>query len=209
MWNKDKDNPKFVNSNAALPRPELSEEEKKAEARETAGSCWGALMDFDETVRWFVEPRSRMGKTDLDSVLAVDYFNNVTAKTPPSFARRYVKGDVKLPELAVSQCRSLTAATVLPHIVKKGTQSIVLCKARITEDLEVAVYSADGKEKKLTLYKGEVNGGIDGMAGIHILQWDSAAVNRATPQPVLPPGDYRMRWTVPDGYRESPVVIAE
>jgi hypothetical protein len=163
-------------------------------------------MDFDETVRYMVEPRSKAGKTDMDSVLACDYFANVIAKTPPGFARRYVKGDVKLPELSVSQCRSLTVATVMPHIVKKGKQSIVLCKARITEDLEVAVYSSDGKEKRLTLYKGEVKGGIDGLAGIFYIQWDGSD---PTGKVTLPKGECKMRWTVPDGYREFPVIIAE
>jgi hypothetical protein len=208
MWNKDKESPKFVNSNAALPKPELTEEEKKAEARKTAGCCWGALMDFNETVRWFVEPRSRAGKTDMESVLAVDYFKNVVEKTPVSFARRWAKGDVKLPELQVSPCRSLTMATVLPHIIKPGTQSFVLCKARIPEDLEVAVYSADGKDKKLTLYKGQVKGGLDGMAGQFCVEWDGF-IPEMKKYATLPRGEYRMRWTVPDGYREFPVIVAE
>ena len=206
MWNKDRETPRFVNSNALLPKPELTEEEKKAEARKTAGCCWGALMDFDETVRYMVEPRSRVGKTDCDSVLAVDYFANIIAKTPVSFARRHVKGDVKLPELQVSQCRSLTVATVMPHIVKTGRPSIVLCKSRITQDLEIAVYSADGKEKKLTLHKGQIKGGIDGMAGQFYIEWDGAD---PAGKVALPKGEYRMRWTVPDGYREFPVSIVE
>jgi hypothetical protein len=147
-----------------------------------------------------------MGKTAMDSVLACDYFANVIAKTPPGFARRHVKGEVKLPELPVSQCRSLTAATVMPHIVKTGKPSIVLCKSRVTQDLEIAVYSADGKEKKLTLYKDEVKGGVDGMAGIFCIEWDS---KDPTGKAALPKGEYRMRWTVPDGYREFPVSIAE
>ena len=206
MWNKDKENPKFVNSNAALPKPELTEEQKKAEEKKTAGSCWGALMDFDETVRWFVEPRSKFGKTDLESVLTVDYFKNVVEKTPVGFARHYVKGEVKLSELAVSQCRSLTVAAVLPHILKKDTKSYVLCKARIPEEVEVAVYSADGKEKKAVLHKGQVQGGLDGMAGQLCVEWDGK--DPAT-KAALPKGEYRMRWTVSDGYREFPVIVAE
>ena len=95
---------------------------------------------------------------------------------------------------------------VLPHVLKKGTRPYILCKSRIDQEIEVAVYSADGKEKKLTLHKGPVKGGLDGMAGQLCIQWDGADPSTKAP---LPKGEYRMRWTVPDGYRELPVSISE
>ena len=44
------------------------------------------------------------------------------------------------------------------------------------------------------------------MAGQLCIQWNGT--DPAT-KVSLPKGEYRMRWTVPDGYREFPVIIAE
>ncbi len=96
-------------------------------------------------------------------------------------------------------------AAVLPSIVKKGASTIILCKSRIPQDpFEVALYSADGKDKLLAIHQGKIDGGLDGHAGIFILQWDPAS---SQDKPLS--GDYRVRWTAVDGYREFPVTVAE
>jgi hypothetical protein len=72
-------------------------------------------------------------------------------------------------------------------------------------DLEVAVYSADGKTKLATLHQGRDKGGTDGRDGILVLHFDGK--DPATGA-AFPPGDYRVRWTVAgDGYREFPMTI--
>lgn len=216
MWNKDKEHPKFVNSNATLPMPPMTEEEKKAREAELAanplakegraGCLWTGLLDFSQTIRDLYALGLDPKRTDARSAVARASFENVTSKRPPSFKRRYVEGDVSLPERPVSECRSVTVATVMPSVVGKGGKSVVLCKVRVPGDLEVAVYSADGKEKKLVLFQGEVPGGTDGLEGIHILQWDGAD---PAGKLQLQPGAYRVRWAVPDGYREFPITLAE
>ena len=214
MWNGDKTAPKFVNSNADLPVPAMTEAEKKARAEAEAanpyakegraGCLWTGLLDFDPTIRELYALQVKGDQTDVRSALARDYFEKVTLKRPAGFERRHVEGEVMPPERPVSECRSLTVAAVMPSVVKAGTKSIVLCKARVPVELEVAVYSADGKEKKLVLHKGPVPGGTDGMAGIFILQWDgSDPAGKVT----LDKGDYRLRWTVPDGHREFAVTL--
>ena len=215
MWNQDKAAAKFVNSNADLPVPVMTEAEKKAQAEAEAanpyakegraGCLWTGLLDFDPTIRELYAVQLKGDKTDVRSAVARDYFENVTMKRPPGFTRRWCReGEFPRPERPVSECRSLTVATVMPCVVKAGTKSVVLCKARVPVELEVAVYSADGKDKKLTLHKGPVPGGTDGLAGIFILQWDGSD---PAGQVKLDRGDYRLRWTVPDGYREFAVTI--
>ena len=218
MWNKDRAAPKFVNSSATLPQPVLSEAERKAEEEKIkanpyskegrAGCLWTGLLDFSQTVRDLHALGLKADRKDTRSVIARSYYRNVTAKAPPSFKRHYVKGKVALPELPVSECRSLTVATVMPHIIRRGSgvKSVVLAKARIPVDLEVAVCSVDGKRKLLVLHKGKVDGGTDGLAGIFIIQWDGTDPSGKVK---LARGAYRMRWTVGDGYREFPVTLVD
>jgi hypothetical protein len=214
MWNQDKAAPKFVNSNADLPEPQMTDEQKKARDAEVAanpyakegraGCLWTSLIDLDSTVRELYALQVKGDKADVRSSLARDYFANVTLKRPVSLERRHAKGDAMPPERPVSECRRLTVAAVMPSVVKAGTKSIVLSKSRVPGDLEVAVYSADGAEKKFTLHKGQTPGGLDGMEGVFIMQWDGSDPAGAVK---LSPGPYRVRWTVPDGYREFPVTL--
>jgi hypothetical protein len=102
-------------------------------------------------------------------------------------------------------CKSLTVAAVMPNIVKKGASTIILCKARIPQDpFEIALYSADGKDKVLVIHQGKIDGGLDGHAGIFIAQWDPAS---SKDKPLR--GAYRIRWTGVDGYREFPITVTE
>ena len=173
-----------------------------------AGCLWTGLLDFSQTVRDLHAPGLKGDRKDARSVISRSYYRNVTAKAAPSFKRHYVNAKVALPELPVSECRSLTVATVMPHVIRRssGVKSVVLAKARISGDLEVAVCSADGKRKLLVLHKGKVDGGTDGLVGIFIIQWDGTDPSGKVK---LAKGQYRMRWTVADGYREFPVTLAD
>ena len=51
-----------------------------------------------------------------------------------------------------------------------------------------------------------VSGGGDGHAGFQILQWDGSD---PAGKVKLAKGNYRVRWTAADGYREFPVTITE
>ncbi len=220
MWNGSKEEPKWVNSNALLPSPQLTPEEERRQAIEAnanpyaregrAGTLWTALDGLSAEIRELEALRMKGITRDAMAFIGRAYFQNVTCKTPPSFARRYVKeagpdGELaSVPQLPVSSCKSLTVATVLPHVLAADKPSIVLCKSRIDNDLEVAVYSADGKDKKCVLHLGKIVGGTDGLAGIFLLTWDGAdPASKAK----LPKGNYRVRWTVADGYREYGVSV--
>jgi hypothetical protein len=200
MWNGDKAKPKFANSNWQLPPPPATAEARKAEYDSKSGRLWDGLLPFSQAVRDLYAPTLR------DEV-AKAYYEKVIARRPAGFDRQYcTEKDAKVFDFPFHSIKSLTVAAVMPSVAKKGTPSIVLCKARIPQDkFEVALYSGDGKEKLQTLYQGKIDGGADGHAGIFILQWDPAS---SQDQP-LKKGDYRMRWTGIDGYREFPVTVAE
>lgn len=212
MWNGDKEDPKFINSNAKLPANPLTPEEKKAAEEEAkanvyskggtqfAGCLWEALCPFDQTIRDLYALQLKKGKGGF----AKEYFEKVTLKTPPSFARKYADLPVTVFERPWSSVLSLTVAAVMPRTVSKAAPSVVLCKSRRDVDLEVSVYSADGKEKKGVLFNGKFAGGTDGLVGVQTLSWDGTL-----PNVKLDKGSYRVRWTVSDGYREFPVEIVE
>ena len=192
MWNGDKAAPKFANSNWRLPMP-LGPDGKPLppEANSAAGQLWTSLAPFSQTVRDLAGGRGR----------------GAASTKPVSFDRLHcAEKDAKVFDWPYYHtCKSLTVATVMPSTVKKGTSTIVLCKARIPqEQFEVAVYSADGKEKILVIHQGKINGGLDGHAGIFILQWDPAS---SKDKPLK--GAYRIRWTGVDGYREMPITVTE
>jgi hypothetical protein len=59
------------------------------------------------------------------------------------------------------------------------------------------VYSIEGK-KITNLYQGKIN------EGIFIIIWDG----KDPKEKVTYKGDYRIRWSIGDGYREFPIVIS-
>jgi hypothetical protein len=94
---------------------------------------------------------------------------------------------------------------VLPGTFASGQRAVIACKLIEPGDLEVALYSPDGKAKLATLRQGREEGGADGREGIFYFPFDGTdpASGKA-----FPPGDYRVRWTVArDGYREFPITI--
>jgi hypothetical protein len=192
MWNGDQANPKFANSNWRLPMPPGPDGKPlPPETTSAAGQLWTSLAPFSQTVRDLAGKREQ----------------NPVPPKPVSFDRLYCdEKDAKVFDFPYYHtCKSLTVAAVLPSIVKKGTSMIILCKARIPQDpFEIALYSEGGKEKLQTIHQGRIAGGLDGHAGIFILQWDPAS---GKDQPLK--GAYRIRWTGVDGYREMPITVTE
>ncbi len=195
MWNGDKAAPHFSNSNWKLPMP-FGPDGKPLppEVNSAAGQLWTGLSQFSQEIRDLAAGRDGRGR-------------GAASERPVSFDRLYcAEKDAKLFDWPYyHRCRSLTVAAVLPSVVKKGASTIILCKARIPQDpFEVALYSADGKDKLLVIHQGKIPGGLDGHAGIFILQWDPASSKDK-----LLKGDCRIRWTGVDGYREFPVTVTE
>jgi hypothetical protein len=85
-----------------------------------------------------------------------------------------------------------------------GETTAIDCKLIENGELEIALYTADGKSKIASLHKWGALGGTDGREGVNYLLWNgSDAAGHA-----YQPGAYRIRWTVTnDGYREFPITI--
>lgn len=198
MWNKDKTNPKFINSNglgadndttgiAAFKRAY-----GHSTASKNAGELWTGLLDFDQTIRDLYELRFREGKRPAERLR----YENTVLKNPPGFKRKYAKGKVTVPEMRFTESKELYLATVLPHIITKKEKSVIICKSWTPGTLQVDLYSLTGK-KITNLYTGKTG------EETFMIRWDG----RDPAGKVNYRGDYKIRWTTGSGYREFPVTI--
>jgi hypothetical protein len=187
MWNKDKENPAFTNSYIAHGIEKENPKNSKA-----TGTLWTSLLDFDQRIRDLYA--ARFDEEDLQSA-AYLRFVNVISKNPPSFKRKYAKEPVKLPVVDKSDSKEIRMAVVIPAIIKKGEQCIVANTSWSREEMEVALYSADGKNKLTTLRKSANQK--------NIIEWDGKDPETKKQYK----GDFRIRWTQAGGYREYPITI--
>ncbi|MEX1239942.1 MAG: hypothetical protein WEB30_09495 [Cyclobacteriaceae bacterium] len=187
MWNKDKENPAFTNSYITHGIEKENPKNSKA-----TGTLWTSLLDFDQRIRDLYA--ARFDEEDLQSA-AYLRFVNVISKNPPSFKRKYAKEPVKLPVVDKSDSKEIRMAIVIPAIIKKGEQCIVANTSWSKEEMEVALYSADGKNKLTTLRKSANQK--------NIIEWDGKDPETKKHYK----GDFRIRWTQAGGYREYPITI--
>jgi hypothetical protein len=204
MWNKDKVNPKFINSNGLGAYDDTSglgsfkATYGHSNVAKNAGELWTSLLDFDQTIRELYELRF---KKDEKSSRYIRYKNTVL-KNPPSFKRKYAKGEVTVPVVNFTECKDLYCAVVLPHIITKGEKSIIICKSWISGELQIDLYSTDNKKIK-NLYRGNIEGTKEIGGKVFITIWDGKdPAKKATYK-----GDYKIRWTIGNGYREFPITI--
>jgi hypothetical protein len=189
MWNGSLEDPQWNNSNFTVPgwRPATPSEEYPGRA----GTLWGALADFDQTIR-DIRAAGRRGRRGGPSP-------NATAAEPPSFDRKHASGGVETMEFPFHHCPAVTVAAALPSRIRKGEGTVLVAKVPISGRMEIALHSADGQTRQAVLFDRDVEGDFDGHGGIIIHQWDADVA----------PGDYRIRWTFGDGYREFPITIQE
>jgi hypothetical protein len=185
MWNKDTENPAFTNSNVAH-RP-VKEGEKPT------GALWTSLLGFDQRIRDLYEMRFRDNPSPSPGYLL---YKKTVASKPPSFERNHAKKKVKLPNVEFSECRNINFAVVIPGVINKGEQTVILSRFWKPEELEIALYSADGKNKIKSLYQGRVN-------SFFMWEWDGTDSDRKDSYK----GKYRLRWTSNEEYREYPIYI--
>ena len=196
MWNKDKVNPKFISSNglgadgdtsglASFKRTYGHSNVVKYE-----GQLW-SLSDFNQTIRDLSMARFK-GDTTSARYLVM---KKRMAENPPSFKRKYVEklglASVTPKKFDFTESRDLYCAAVLPHNIKDGEKSVIICKTRTPGDLQVDLYSNDGKLVS-TLFKGKMKDVF------HTMEWDGKGQDK---------GEYKVRWTTAGGYREFPVVV--
>lgn len=198
MWNQDKNDPAFINSNHLGPKDDTTglaafrRHYKTGNFAKNAGQLWTGLLDFDQRIRDLYELRFN----DKDSERYLQYKNTVLAN-PPGFKRKFVKGNVKVPEIKFSNSEELYLATVLPHEVDKDEEAIIVCKSTEPGELNIDLYSHDGKKlENLFTRKIDKNRTV-----VHTWDGKSGASQKRYQ------GKYIIRWSIGDGYREFPVVL--
>jgi hypothetical protein len=164
------------------------------------GQLWTGLLDFNQTIRDLYEGEL---KAKPGHALAQRYYENVVKMNPPGFARTLVTGPVTVLPWKYTECKDLNLAAVIPGIFRSGEKSVIISKSCVSGELEIALYSRDGKEKIKTLFQGQVGGGMDGHAGFYIYEWEGKDPDTHAPYV----GDYTVRWTCGPGYREFPITV--
>ncbi len=177
MWNKSAGKPVFKSSDGATE----------------AGALWSALADFDPVIRQLTGESLKKGKS-------IDYalFLKVTCKEPPAYKRKYVSGDVKLPKILLYPDTDLSMAVAIPaHISLKNDEVMkICCKAKVKGKLSVDLFSPDGKNLVMNLFKEELKRADE----FYTQKWKGESTVR---------GNYRIRWTLNDSIAERPVKIED
>lgn len=194
MWNGDREKPEFSNSNIThVPKRELTPESGYSSL---AGNLWTSLVDFSQTTRDLYSRQLEASPvTNPDRI----YYERITEKTPPGFGRKRAKNGAITYQFDFTECRYLNMAAVIPCVIPKDEEALIICKAWACEDtLEIALYPEDGARKLATLEKTYLTGDGDGLGGIHMYRWNDRRDLK---------GDYRIRWTFGGEYREFPVTL--
>ncbi len=186
MWNKDKVHPAFTNSNIAhVPL--------RNEGGKPTGTLWTALLGFDQRIRNLYLAQFKEDSLTSPKYL---YFKNIIAKNPPDFTRKYIKGPVSLPDVNFSECKNMNMAVVIPGVVKKGQKSVIINSTWKPGEMEIALFSAEGNKKIKSLYKGP-------SYQLYMLELDGTDADKKE----IFKGNYRVRWTIGNEYREYPITI--
>jgi hypothetical protein len=198
MWNKDKINPQFINSNGSGEDHDTTgiaafqAAYGHSTVYKNAGELWTALLDFDQTIRDLYEVQLKKNSNSMERL----WYENTILKNPPGFKRKYVKGALTVPEVKFTESKELYLATVLPHIIKKEENSIIICKSWIPGELQIDLYSTEGRPIR-SLFKGKID------EGIFMITWNGKDPSEKKTYK----GDYKIRWTIGTGYREFPILI--
>ena len=118
MWNKDKLNPRFISSNGlggdndTTGIADFQRAWGHSNVTKNSGELWTGLLDFDQTIRDLYEIRFRDDSTSAEYLRYKKY----VSENPPSFKRKYVKGEVTVPVINFTESKELNLATVLPHM---------------------------------------------------------------------------------------------
>jgi hypothetical protein len=191
MWNGRLDDPKWDNSNAGVQKAVFGEIRLPSKPAgifsRYAGCLWTDLAVFDPTVRKLYEKELKPG-TYQDA-----YYRNVTARRPPSYERRYADEPADILDAPLVSCATLKMVAVTPCVVETGGAMRTLCVSWAEGDLQIALVSADGSQVRQEIYAGKV-----ASQAVRNVEWSAKDV---------PPGAYRVRWTLGGQHRDFPILV--
>ena len=187
MWNGNLDNPQWNNSNAGVQKAALGEIRRGTPRPNGtfAGTLWAALVPFDASARSLYAKQLTPG--DIEDA----YYRCVTARTPPGYQRRYADLKSSPFDFPFQPCSTITMATVIPPVIERGQYALVACQGRVAGALKVELRSDDGTTALAVLKEAPLKLIVNHM-------WDTSSVK---------PGQYRVRWTLKDEYREFPIEV--
>ena len=198
MWNKDKVNPQYFNSNGLGADGDTTglagfqQAYGHSNAVKNGGELWTGLLDFDQRIRDLYELQFKEDKTSIEYLR----YKNSILVNPPDFKRKYSKGEVAVPKINYTESKELNLATVLPHTITNEKKSIIICQSWIPGILQIDLYSTDDK-KIINLFEGKIK------EGMFMITWDGKDPAKKEAYQ----GNYEVRWTIGTGYREFPIVI--
>jgi hypothetical protein len=177
MWNGDRENPEWHNSNYAVQKDALGEvPTQKAPGGhfpKLAGTLWTALDDFSPTVR---------------------ELSGNTYSSPPGFERHHAALPVTKFQRPFHKNNTLIMAAAMPSVLDSNTPSYLVCQTRVGGPLQIALVSKDGQTEIETIREGRDKD----RARIYIVPWDGGGHAA---------GAYRIRWRMGEEYRDFPIRI--
>ena len=180
MWNGDRDEPKWANSDVAANQTAVPGFERTVPEGDhftrLAGTLWRSLAEFDPTL--------------------AELAGTTAANT--AFARRY---DLPVAELAwpIPRVTYLNMACVLPAAVDPGATAYLISKSRAPGALRILLTDASGEREREELFSGQTPGGLDGREGLLIREWTAD----------VDPGPYRVRWVYGDEHRDYLITVKD
>jgi len=182
MWNGDRLNPQWANSNSKLPgyvKPAPSETYPT-----TAGTCWTALAQFDSTIL-FLSAAGRRAKPDYSATIG--FVRKYAPKAKPE-EPAWMKG--------VKESEGQMEAIVIPAVVPAGESTVILHKA-------------DGEMSSADIFVRPLKGGKETLIttqqmgnGIQLFyDWDGKIDGKRTK------GEYVIIWKYRGGERAYPVTL--
>ena len=181
MWNGDRENPKWRNSNYGVQMASLGKilitKAPGGEFPKLAGTIWRGLADFDVTIRELA---------------------NINDQIPVTFNRHFEQLPVTELQRPFNSNCYLSMVAAIPSNIKQDKKSFLISQSRVKGNVDIALYSRDGQKKVLDIRKQKSDSITEDDSGIIIVEWDSSLV---------PVGDYLIRWTLKESIREFPISV--
>ena len=188
MWNGDRENPQWANSDSKLPG--YKKAEPSTAYPTTAGTVWTPLARFDDTIR-----RLALQKAKTDDREFVPEIN---------CERKYAK-DAKVEDFpwmeGIVESGGQVEAIVIPSVVPPGENTMILSKSYLVKRSPVEIYVRPfhlaGTPAEMTLLTTQQMGDSVQM----YYSWDGKIGGKRTP------GEYVVVWKFLGGERAYPVTI--
>lgn len=181
MWNNDEKNQVF----------------KSSDGNTESGCLWDGLVDFNAKIRDLQKSQLEKG-SGASNEIALEYMKKYILKEPPSFKRKYVTGEVKVPDIPVYPMKDMIIAVSIPDKIKAGDKMKFYAGCIGNGNVKVDLYDETGKKPlgNITSKAPAGNGGF-------FESW-----NGIIPDKKLN-GKYMIKISFKDSFKMCPVVIEQ